>query len=418
MNRTSLAKTWERVRTVPGLGRNVVFVAVLLVIGAVSASIILSSQSFIPPWSDRFEFSADFQQSPAVNPDQQPKVRIAGVVVGQVTDSQVTDDGNARLSFSIEPGTPIYRNARIVLRPTNPLNESYVEINPGGAPAPRLAPDGVIGIGQTERPVQPDEVLGHLDARSRAAVTSLLSSSDIALAHAPRHLGPGLSATDAAMQQFKPVLDSLQQRRQNIARLVTAISRISTSVGNNDARMTDLMDSSEQTLGALADHHGELDRALAQLPGTTGQLHRAMTGVRRLTGQLNPTLDSIRAASGRLPEALSRAGGTVDRLGGTVSAARPVASAAGPVLGDLRPIVDRARPAVADLVPVARELQPNTKVLTAHLSDLQAFFFNTNGAFSFSDAGGGLIRGHLAVPLPDAGVVPGTRGGNTGGSHP
>ena len=51
-----------------------------------------------------------------------PKVRIAGVVVGQVVDSQVTDAGKARLKLSINPGTPIYSNAHLVLRPVNPVN--------------------------------------------------------------------------------------------------------------------------------------------------------------------------------------------------------------------------------------------------------------------------------------------------------
>jgi phospholipid/cholesterol/gamma-HCH transport system substrate-binding protein len=414
----SAARTWERIRTVPGLGRNVLMILILFVIGITSASFILSNQRFIPPWSDRYEFTADFGQVPSVNPGQQPKVRIAGVQVGQVTDSQVTDDGKARLTFSIEQGTPIYRNAHLVLRPTNPLNEMYVEIDPGGPPAEKLGPNGTIPASQTERPVQADEVLNHLDQRARSAVSNLLSSSDIALASAPKRLPEGFNATDATIRQFQPVLDSLQQRRANIARLVTAMSKISKAVGNNDGRLTDLMDSSDQAMGVLSQHDGEMDAALKELPGTTTQLRRAMTGVNGLTGELNPTLDNLRHASGQLPQALRRAGGTVDELGRTVRAARPVVSAAGPVMDDLRPMVNQANNAVGHLVPMSKDLQPDTGLLTSYIKDVQAFIYNTNGAFSLSDANGGFIRGHVAVPLPDGGVLPGSHGGNTGGSHP
>lgn len=414
----SARRTWERIRTVPGLGRNLIVLVILIVLGFVSTSTILGNQRFIPPWSDRYEFSADFAQAPAVNPGQQPKVRIAGVEVGQITGSQVTPDGKARLTLSLEPGHPIYTNAHLVLRPTNPLNEMYVEVNPGGPPAKQLDAGGVIPVGQTERPVQPDEVLNHLDERSRAALTDLLSASDVALADAPQQLPAGLNATDATLVNFKPVLDGLQARRDNIAKLVTALSTISTAVGHNDARLTDLMNSTEQTLSALSQHDSDVQATLAELPGTTNQLQQAMTGVNGLAGQLNPTLDNLSDAAGRLPQTLRKVSGTVDNLGRTVQAAGPVVSAAGPVVGDLSPLVHNAHTALGDLEPVARDLGPDSATLVSYLGDLQAFIFNTNGAFSLSDANGGFIRGHVAVPLPDAGVLPGTHGGNTGGSHP
>ena len=419
MKRTfSMRRTWERIRTVPGLGRNLLSVVVLIVLGLVSASTILGNQRFVPPWQDRYEFSADFAEAPAVNPGQQPKVRIAGVEVGQITDSEVTSDGKARLKFSLQPGHPIYTNAHLVLRPTNPLNEMYVELNPGGPPAAELPAGGVVPVGQTERPIQPDEVLNHLDDRSRAAVTNLLSTSDVALGSAPTALPSGLRAADGTLVDAKPVLDALAARRENIAKLVTALSQISTAVGHNDARLAELMNSTQQTLSTLSQHNADLEATLSELPGTADQLKRAMNGVSGLTGELNPVLDNVDRVSGQLPDTLRKLSGTVDNLGATVRAAGPVVSAANPVVGDLSPLVSDAHRALGDLEPVTKDLIPDSATLVSYLGDLQAFIFNTNGAFSLSDANGGFIRGHVAVPLPDAGVLPGTHGGNTGGSHP
>jgi phospholipid/cholesterol/gamma-HCH transport system substrate-binding protein len=414
----SLRRTWERVRTVPGLGRNVLTVIVLITLGVISASVILGNQRFILPWSDRYVFSADFAQAPAINPGQQPKVRIAGVEVGQITGSAVTGNGTARLTMSLEPGNTIYRNAHLVLRPTNPLNEMYVEVDPGGPPQPALPANGVIPVGQTERPVQPDEVLDHLDDRSRAALTNLLSASDVALANAPATLPGGLRAADGTMVAVKPVLDALAARRDNIAKLVTGLSRISGAVGHNDARLAELLDSTQSTLSVLAQHNTDVQATLAELPGTTDELRRAMDGVSGLTNRLNPVLDHLDQASAQLPDTLRKLGGTVDNLGATVAAAKPVVSAAGPVVRDVSPLVGEVHRSLADLEPVTRDLIPDSALLVSYLGDLQAFIYNTNGAFSLSDANGGFIRGHVAVPLPDAGVLPGTHGGNTGGSHP
>ena len=414
----SMRRTWERIRTVPGLGRNLLTVAVLIVLGVVSTSTILGNQRFVPPWQDRYEVSADFAEAPAINPGQQPKVRIAGVEVGQITDSQVSADGKARLTLSLDPGHPIYTNAHLVLRPTNPLNEMYVEVNPGGPPAAELPAGGVIPASQTERPIQPDEVLNHLDDRSRAAVTNLLSTSDVALASAPANLPSGLRAADGTLVDVKPVLDALAARRANLAKLVTALSQISAAVGHNDTRLSELMNSTQQTLSTLSQHSGDLEATLAELPGTADQLKRAMNGVSGMTKELNPVLDNVDRVSGQLPDTLRKLSGTVDDLGAAVREARPVVAAAGPVVSDLSPLVTDAHRALGDLEPVTRDLIPDSATLVSYLGDLQAFIFNTNGAFSLSDANGGFIRGHVAVPLPDAGVLPGTHGGNTGGSHP
>ena len=412
--RLSLRLTWERIRNVPGLTRNLLTLVVVGALGLSSLWYILTHQRFIPAWSDRYVFYADFAEAPAVNPGQQPKVRIAGVEVGQITGSTVTQAGKARLRLSLKPGNPIYRNARLVLRPTNPLNEMYVEVNPGGPPADRLPEDGVVPVNQTSRPIQTDEVLNHLDDRSRAALSNLLSASDVALAHAPTHLPDGLNATDAALVRFQPVLESLRKRRAEIAKLVTALARISEAVGRDDARLTRLMEALDHTLASLSRRDTDLRATLAKLPGTTDALRRAMTGVQGLTAELDPALDNIEEASAQLPATLRALRGVVNDLDRTVTAARPVVSAAGPVVANLRPQVRDVRVALGDLEPVTRDLIPDTKLLVSYLDDLSAFIYNTNGTFSLSDANGGMIRGHVAVPLPDAGVIPGSHGGNTG----
>ncbi|MFE2429300.1 MlaD family protein [Streptomyces sp. NPDC059373] len=389
-------------------------ITVLFCLGLASASVILANQRFITPWAHRYTFAADFTEAPAVNPGQAPKVRIAGVTVGQITKSKIAGKGQARLTFSLETGHTIYDNARIVLRPTNPLNEMYAEVDPGGPPGKPLTSNSVIPASQTQRPIQPDEVLDHLDTRSRAALTDLLSTSDVALASAPRNLPAGLDSTDATLVQVQPVLDALRKRRTNISTLVTSLSKISTAVGHDDARLTGLMNATQSTLTVLSKNNGDLESTLKQLPGTTNRLHSAMTGVSGLTKQLDPALTNVSAAAKQLPSTLQKVQRTLNDLGTTVTSADPVVTAADPVLDDLRPLVDDVHTSLGDLEPVAEDLGPVTKTVVAYLGDLQAFIYNTNGAFSLSDSNGGFIRGHVAAPLPDAGLIPGSHGGNTG----
>lgn len=393
-----LRRGWERVRTEPGLGKNVLALVLIVLLGLGVGGFILSNQQANWPWQSRYLFSADFQASPAVSPGQGQEVRIAGVRVGDIREVSVSPDGRAaRVKMAVEPGHTVYDNARLTLRPKSPLNEMYVELNPGKPPGKPLPEDGVLPVGNTQHPIQVDEVLGHLDDNTRAAVTSLLSESDTALVHAPDQLPPGLRTTDRVATDLRPVVEALQTRRQSIGQLVTSLSQISTATGKDDVRLTRLADSMQQTLGAVAGRNQELNAALGKLPGVGDELRRATGDVRQLSGQLDPTLRNIRGASGRLPDALSGLNGTVDQLGRTVDKAGPVVQQARPMVADLRPLVHDVKGSLVDVEAVTDRLDPATAMLMPYLTDLRAFVYNTNSVTSLQDANGGILRGLLEV---------------------
>lgn len=408
---SGVRRVWGRVRNEPGLGRNVAGLVAVIVLALGVGGYILSHQQANWPWQSRFMFSADFQASPGVTPGQGQEVRIAGVRVGDIRDVEVSPNGRAaRVTMALEPGHPIYNNARLILRPKSPLNEMYVEINPGGPPGKPVADESVLPEGNTQRPIQPDEVLGHLDDRSRAALTSLLSESDVALVRAPDSLPPGLKATDRLATQMRPVAQALQARRAAISQLVTSLSQISTASGKDDVRLTQLSDSMRHTLDAVGGRDRDLNAALAQMPGLSNDLQHASAGVQQLSGQLDPTLRDVRQASGKLPSALDRLNGTVGQVDKTVDAAKPVVRQARPVLADLRPFVNDANASLGDVRSVTQRLDPATAALVPYLTDLRAFVYNTNSVTSLQDANGGILRGLFEVSpstLPVPNTAPG-----------
>lgn len=398
--RRKLRTKWQRVRNTPGMGRDVLVFTVVAAMGLVAAGLILVNQNFSPPWRDTFQFAAEFREAPAISPDSDQEVRIAGVRVGNVDSAAATKNGRAKVTMSIEPGTPIYRNARLVLRPKNQLNEMYIEVDPGGPPAKKLAPGGALPVSQTQRPVQADEVLQHLDQRTRSALTDLLSESDTALARAPERLPGGLRATNSTMVAVQPVLKELRERKDKIQRLVTDLARVAAAAGNDSERLSTLADATQRTLTTLAARQKDVADALEKLPGVGRQLRASLTDTQDLTSQLDPTLDNLKRASGELPPALSRLSETVDQLRPAVRAAKPVVRKAGPVVANLRPLVGNVDSALDDLRPVTVNLPRDTKVLVPYLDDLQAFVYNTSSLTGTSDANGGIIRGDLALAPP------------------
>lgn len=408
---SSLRRTWDRLRTVPGLGRDVLVLLGLVLVGILTVALLLASSGVRPPWQGTFTLAAEFEQAPAVNPAAAQKVTIAGVRVGTITTWRVTDRGTAVVEMEIEPGHEVFDNARAVLRTQNALNQMYVEIAPGGPPGVPLAEGGVLPIGQTERPVQADEVLVHLDEDAQRALTAMLTESDTALAQAPELLPGGLRTVDRTLVDLEPVMSALQTRRDKISQLVTATSQIASAVGGNQQRAADLAASLQETLTVLARNDDDLRASVARLPGLGDQLRAGLTATQRLTTELDPTLRNLRAASDALPPALEDLTETAEQIGETVEQARPVVSMARPVVGDLRPLLADAHTALDDAVHVTRDLDPNTEIITSYLNDLNAFVYNTSSVFRLQDATGPVIRAHVVVPLPDGGALPGNRGG-------
>lgn len=395
--RRSLATFWERARSEPGLGRNLIAMAALVAIGSLFAGYFLSHQRFNPPWEDRYTVYAMFDEAGGVSPGNGQEVRLAGVPVGDIRAADVSDDGVAKLKLRVENDHPLYKDARALLRPKSPLNDMYVELNAGTPEAGKLSDGDTIPVQQTVSPVQVDEVLAHLDVNTQAALTSLLSESDIALVNAPQQLPEGIEASQELVHELAPVMQQLEKRRKKLARLVNALADVSSAAGANDARLQRLATSLSTTLNTVAGRRTGLDETLAQLPDLSAKLRESSSSVAKLAGELDPTLENVRRASDALPGALNRFGDSLDELDTFLDQARPVVDDAGPVVSDLRAATPGVRRVTGDLRPITADFRPMTADTVAHLDDVAAFVYNTNSVASLHDANRGILRGLFAV---------------------
>ncbi|KRB80552.1 mammalian cell entry protein [Nocardioides sp. Root190] len=388
-------------KNTPGLGRDVTLLVSLLAAGVIVTTYIFGQYHVIKPWDDKFEFAAEFDEAPAIQLASRQEVRIAGVSVGRITDGEPTDGGNAKLTLTIDEGHEVYKNASLVLRSKTPLNVMYIMLDPGDPSAGALPEGGVIPVTQTERVLQPYELLDELDDRARAALTDLVTQADVALASAPTDLAPGLKATDKAATSFQDVVDALQARRGNLRHLITSVSQIATAAGKDDERLDELVNALSDTLEVVSNREAELSTSLAKLPGVTTTLRNAMGDAKTLTDELSPVLRKLHDSASELPGTISDLAGTVSSAKDLVAKARPVIREALPVIADLRPLTGDLRSAVTDLAPVAANLPQATKRLVPWLDDLGGFVYNTSSSFSLGDVNGGLGRANLVVKLTD-----------------
>lgn len=396
----ALTRRWvERIRNTPGLGRDVLAVAACLVVGVACGGYILSGQQWQPPWQDHYVVKAELESVPGVRPESPQEVRIAGVPVGRITEATATKDGTAVLELTMDDDQQIYDNARVVLRTKSPINVMYVAVDPGGPPGKPVPQGGTIPLAQTSTVTQPHEVLDELDDSARAALTSLVNESDVALAGSAEPLAGGLQQTGNTMQALSPVVEKLDVRRQHLADLVHAIRVIIETIGEDDARLGTLVTTLKGTLDALAARDKELAATLDELPGFTDSLRDSMTGVSDLTNELDPLLDDVNAAGDVLPGAVEDLAGTTSGIEELARSARPVAKGARPVVADLRPLVADLAPAVKDLGDLVDHLPEATRRIVPWMEDLAAFVYQTSSSFSAFDVNGGTARANFLLDL-------------------
>lgn len=398
------------IRSEPGLLRNVIAVTVVVILGLGIGGTVLANQRFNPPWESRKNVWATFSEAASVAPGLGQSVRVNGVDVGQIQDAKVDNKGRALILMSINEKTydrPIYQNASVVMRPTTPLNTMYIEMNPGGPPAPEVAEYGVLPLANSQSPIEIDQPLSHLDANTRDATRELLSQADVALARAGQDLPGGVDAVTDFTREIQPVVAQLDLRRDKIRQLITSLGQISQAIGGNDVRLVNLANSLQTTLAAVSAQSDALRASFNQLPGVTDRLQQSTAAVQGLSDQLDPTLDNIREASDTLPDSLSRLTDTVDVADTTVDKLGPVAQKLRPTAADLRPFVDDVNRTLPDLKPIVRQLDPITGRLIPYLPDLTAFAYQSRSITDLGDANlrnslRSLVQGGTCtVPVPN-----------------
>ena len=368
-------------------------IAFLVGVGAFCAAIILKNQFYDRFWQDKFEFKAAFADVKGVTPGAQ-RVKIAGVQAGVVSKSEIRD-GVPVLTIKLDADKgPVYRDAKLRLRPLTPLQDMYVTVEDRGTEAAgELGKDDVLPAARTESPVDISRVLNEFPTATRQRLQTLmdqfgngLEDRGVSLRSAFVELVPFLEAADRTAS-------IVGARKTQMARLVTNLGRITNALAGRDRRLARLVRTGNATLGELSTADRELDATLAAIPPTLTTLRAAFAKLRNAQDDLDPALDDLRPVAAELEDGLQ----ALERVG-----------------RDATPALRALRPALADLQPLARDLRPTSGALADAFSALRPqaerydritgqippcfdqvgnFFNDTLSVLKFSDAYGAFPRG-------------------------
>lgn len=270
-----------------------------------------------------YEVKATFSNS--ANIALNSPIRIAGVDVGKVIETE-RDGDNTTVTFTVsESGRPIHDDAFAAIRPRIFLEGNFfIDLDPGSPSAPDMDSGGTIPVSRTSTAVQIDEVLSALQSPVRADLTRLLESYGLALTHEPTAEEDltqlpevkGLTGAEAFNNVFKyggeagkysaQVTNALiGTERGDLARLVSGAGRAFGAFASRQRDLQGLIENFNIFTGALANQSVNLSTTIRLLAPTLRITKASMVSLNRSLPPLRTYAIELRPAIAELPGLIS-----------------------------------------------------------------------------------------------------------------
>jgi len=334
-----------------------VAIVVLLVLAVAISGYILDHQGLRFPLIEAAPFSdyVELQTGQAVTPGQGQSVRVSGVQIGDI-GAITLKNGYAVVRMDIESKFKhlIHTNATALLRPRTGLDDMFLELDPGGPPAPVAKPGFTIMMSDSLPDIDPDEILASLDSDTRAYLDQLVNGAGLGLKNRGDELAQVFERFEPTHRDLARVNSAVAQRGADLAQLVDSLARLNTALAQKQVQIVQLIDASATVFHDFANEDTNVSQAIADLPGTLQQTTETLQKVQAFAAQLGPAAANLIPAARALPAANSA-------LSALAVPSTPI------IKNQIRPFVVAAR-------PVIRELRPAAINLAKATPDLQVVF--------------------------------------------
>ncbi len=286
-------------------GRSFAILVALVIVGSAAGFYILLQQRLPNPFQTFYSVNANFSSAAAVVPGLGEPVNVAGVHVGQITNTSLSN-GLGVIHMEIDPSKMkrLYRNASAELVPNTPLMDMQVDIIPGTRSAGVLPHGATIPVAQTTTPVNSDELLSSLDTDTRSWFTSLITELDNGTKGRGQDIRKLLMTLGPTAAQMHQVGDLLAARRRELANIVHNLGVVTKATSEKDAQLYTALRAGDQTVHALASQNVALQQAITLLPGTLATTRTTLGDLTTFANTLGPTATALVPTAKQLPTTL------------------------------------------------------------------------------------------------------------------
>jgi phospholipid/cholesterol/gamma-HCH transport system substrate-binding protein len=294
---------------------------------AVIAAAVLAGVLILGGGSGGYTVNARFQ-----NASQLVKgnlVQVGGQAVGKVKKIDLTPDGQAQVTMSIDKDfAPLRRGTQAIVRQASlsGIANRYVDLTLAPENAPGIPDGGVIDQDATTSAVDLDQLFDTFDPATRKDLKKVFAGSNKEFKGKGEQMNEGLLYLNPSLAASSRFFAELNYDTPLLKRFIVASSKLVTDVADRRDDLAGLVDHLATTTTAIGSEQQALGSAIQQLPPF---MRRA-----------NTTFLNLRAA--------------LDDLDPLVADSKPVAKKLRPFMAELRPLARDARPTLRDLADILR----------------------------------------------------------------
>src|SRR5207244_9819966 len=153
-------------------------------------------------------------------------VSMSGLRVGKV-ESLTPLAGATRVSMLLHQDfTPVFKDARAVIRQKNLLGEAYVELNRGHASQGAITQGGTIDQDHTLTPVEVDEVLNALDPQVRDQLNLVINTLGQATAGRGQDMNAAAADLSSVLIDLQALAHTLASNSDHLDALIAVLRKV------------------------------------------------------------------------------------------------------------------------------------------------------------------------------------------------
>jgi phospholipid/cholesterol/gamma-HCH transport system substrate-binding protein len=388
----------------PSIGQLAAMVGFTLSVFALLLYIWVTFGGVLPLAPKKYRFQADFPEAQLLA--KEADVRLAGVNVGKVKSTELSDDHTrTKTVMELDPRfAPIARDSKVILRQKSLLGETYVELTPGRG---KDLPDaGTLPRAEVGDTVELDEIFGMFDEQTRRNFQAWLHESGIAVGgDYGQDFSAALGNAAPFFERGADALRPLDVQELALRRLVRNTGRVFDAIGGQDEQLRQLITGGEATFSALASRDEALAETFQIAPTFLRETRATVLRLERFARNTDPLVRDLRGPAADLAPTLRDLGDLSPDLEQLFHDVDPLVRAA----DDGVPAADRllrgAEPLLESVHVFMPELNPILSYLAFSRQQIGTFLSAPGPTLAGNAAGGYTGKGGAEHYLPQAAII-------------
>ncbi|TMG30178.1 MAG: MCE family protein [Chloroflexi bacterium] len=206
------------------------------------------------------------------------EVTMAGLRVGKV-ESLTPMAGSSEVSLLLHRDfTPLFRDARAVIRQKNLLGETYIEVNRGDASQGAIADGGTINEDHTLTPVEVDQVLNALDPQVRDQLNIVINTLGQATAGRGQDMNASAADLSSVAVDLQALAHTLANNSDHLDALIADLRKVMETLAAWHADFRALIADWDHVMATLAAREQNLQGTIVEQDRVMAILDQALGG--------------------------------------------------------------------------------------------------------------------------------------------